>query len=93
MVGFSKQRLNLRRYEIERCLFVFLNVGHEGEAMMVIRWKAVYMMPCGPDLEASNGTEVNLCCACGNLLFSVKIFCLKPRMKQNLLKSMILTKI
>ena len=92
VVGFSKRRLNLHRYEIERCLFVFLNLGHEGEAMTVIRWKAVYMMPCGPDLEASSGTEVNLCCACGNLLFSVKIFCLKPKMRQNLPKSMILKK-
>ena len=92
VVGFSKRRLNLRRYEIKRCLFVFLNLGHEGEAMTVIRWKAIYMMPCGPDLEVSSGTEVNLCCACGNLLFSVKIFCLKPKMRQNLPKSMILKK-
>ena len=39
------------------------------------------VMLWSPNLEASSGTVVDLCFACGNFLFCVEIFRLKPRTK------------
>ena len=70
-VGFIKRSFDLHRFKRGGTDCLGCDLRHSDKTATVIRGSCV--MPWGSDLKTSRGT-VDLCYACMNLLYCVKIF-------------------